>query len=209
MSYILPRLSRTLQSFFRIGTIRIKDNAGVIEAKDASDTSYADVRASGFKANNGAFAVTVAAPTLSGDLTFTLPASAGASGQALVSNGSGGHTYANVDGATNTVKVEQINFTQATSSPATIATLPAGIRVLQVATNVDSAAGGGDPTIQVVYGAGNTAVTLTSDTDLFAPGDYVVPMSVDVVGSEVFRLVIVPDGQTFAGDVVITYALPS
>jgi len=209
MSYILPRLSRTLQSFFRIGTIRIKDNSGTIEARDESDTSYADVRASGFKANNGVYSVNVSAPTLSGNVTFVLPAASGANGQALVANGSGGHFYQNVDGATNTVKVEQINFTQATSSPATIATLPAGIRVLQVATNVNTAAGAGTPTIQVVYGTGNTPVTLTTDSDLLTPGNYVVPMAEDVTASEVFKLLITPDGQTFAGDVVITYALPS
>lgn len=39
---ILSRLRRTLQSIFRIGNIQIKDNSGVAEIRDSSDSAYAN-----------------------------------------------------------------------------------------------------------------------------------------------------------------------
>lgn len=43
--HILPRLRRTLQSIFRIGSIQVKDNSGVAEVRDSSDSAYVDFKA--------------------------------------------------------------------------------------------------------------------------------------------------------------------
>jgi len=209
MSYTLSRLTRTLQGYFRIGTFRLKDLSGVLSVRNGADSADAAVRAANLQLPNGAYKATVQAPTLGADITFTLPATAGANGQALVSNGSGGHTYVTIDGASNTVKMEQQAFTQASSSPIAIGTLPAGITVTEIAVNVTSAASAGAPTVQVVYGAGNTVLADTTDSDLRTTGVYIIPMQETVAGAEAFKVLLTPDGQTFAGTVYLSYAIPA
>lgn len=209
---ILPRLRRTLQTIFGIGTVQLKDSSGTLQFRNSADSAYADsaskqVRVQGSNASN---AIVLAAPAgLGSNVTFTFPSAVGSTNQVLADVGGDG-TLGFIDVSSNADLVQKQAYTEATASPTTIFAAAANTEILEIAVEVDVAAGGGAPTIKVgVTGTDNKFID-TTDTDLKTTGKYNIPVYDTVGGSPInVILTITPDSQTFSGNVYVRYATPA
>lgn len=209
---ILSRLTRTLSTYFRIGTIRIKDSSGVVQMRDSGDTAYADaavkqVRVQGTNATN---AIVLNAPgSLGASVTFTLPSAVGSTNQVLADTGGDG-TLGFIDVSANAALVATEAFTEGTSSPLTIFTPPDNSVISKVIVEVETAAGGSAPTISIGVSGTPEAYMAEAENDLTALGVYQIeePYELGVSPSAVIAT-ITPDSQTFSGRVYIHYVTPS
>lgn len=203
-----------MSTFFRIGTIRIKDASGVVQARNAADSAYADVAVKQLRVQNtnASDAVLLSSPSgLSGSITLTLPGTLGSAGQ-FVALTDGAGTLGFADSVSNADLTQYENFTQATSSPLAIFTPPDDAIIRQVIIVVTSAAGAGNPTVSVGNTGDNDEYMLTTQSDLkdSASGPYAVNPMIDVgTAPDPINLYITPDGQTFTGTVYVVYTNPS
>lgn len=211
MELTLSNLVRTMQTYFRIGTTRLKDASSVLQVRNAADSAYLalaalNVRVQGSNATN---AVVLAAPAaLSGDFTITLPPNAGSSGYVLQTDGAGTTVWAAVSTNADLVQVEA--FTEATTSPLTIFTPPANAIITDVVIDVTTAAGAGSPTCSVGISGTVARDMATTESDLKTVGRYQANPDTDVTGSPAaIILTITPSGQTFTGKVYVKYTNPS
>jgi hypothetical protein len=207
---ILPRLVRTLSSYFRIGTFRLKDSSGVVQLRNAGDTAFADgaVNKLRVQGNNAANAVILTSPgALGSNVTFTLPGADGSTGQVIKTDGAGTLSFVSVNAIG--INIQEESFTEATSSPVTIFSADANTIVLEVTVVISVAAGGGSPTVEVgITGTTNLFMT-TAETDLLTVGTYTVYPETSVGVSTVNVLLsIVPSAQTFTGKVFVKYGIP-
>lgn len=203
-------LVRTLASYFRIGDIRIKDNGGVVETRDADDTAYADVgvKATRIHGTNTDAVILTVPGSLAGNVTFVLPGADGATGQVLSTDGAGTLSFTDVDANAN--KVESQAFTEASSSPVTVFTPSANAVLMTVVIDVTAAAAGGAPTVTLGTATDPDAYMTVSESDLTEAGLYVKTLRVTLGASpDAVILTITPSAQTFSGDVYISYATPS
>lgn len=207
---ILSNLVRTMQSYFRIGAVRITDNSGVVEAKDSAGTSYAAVKATQvrFSGANASNYVGLTAPSgLGASPLFVLPSADGATGQFLKTDGA-----LNLSFASAMAYAEQMvdtSFTEATSSPLTVFTPAANATLTRVQVTISAAAAGGSPTLSVgVVGTVERDMAAT-ECDLKTVGCYEVCPNTDVTGTPgTVIATITPSAQTFTGIIRIWYVNP-
>lgn len=206
----LSNLVRTLSTYFRIGTIRIKDNSGVVAMRESDDSAHAELSAkkAHIMGTNATYGVILDAPSsLGGNVSLVLPNSQGSTGQVLTTNGSGTLSWAGV--AADADKTEVISFTESTSSPATIFSPADNTVIRQIVVEVTAAASGGSPTIQIGYTSDADAYMEADECDLGEAGLYTLfPMTSVGVSPDDVILTITPDSQTFTGKVYVTYAVP-
>lgn len=205
---VLSSLTRTMQSFFRIGNVRLKDASGVVQARNSGDTAFADVAAAQLRVQgaNATNAVILNAPAaLGANVTFVLPNADGATGDFLKTNGAGtlSFTGAQVDAE----KVQSEAFTQATSSPLTVFTPANGTLITKVQIEVTAAGAGGSPTAAVGVSGTTGAYMATTENDLKEAALYEVEPNITNTGQAVI-LTLVPSAQTFTGVVRVWYAIP-
>lgn len=208
---ILSNLTRTISTYFRIGTIRIKDSSAVLQARNAGDTAFIDVAGKQIRiqGNNATNAIILNSPNgLGASVTYTLPGTDGSTGQVLSTNGSGTLSWASVSANADLTQVEA--FTEATSSPLTIFTPPANAIIRLVIIEVTAAAAGGTPTVKAGTALDDDAYMLVTENDLLETGVYEVQPLVSAGGSpSAVILTITPDSQTFSGNVYVVYTNPS
>ncbi len=208
---IISRLTRTMSSYFRIGTFRLKDSSGVVQARAGDDSAFADIAGKQVRVqgNNAANAVVLNAPnSLGGNVTLTLPDGVGATGQFLKTDGAGTLSWA--DSVSNADLVQIESFNQGTTSPLNIFTPPNNAVLEWIAIIVDSAAAGGNPVVTVGNTADNDLYMLATESDLKEAGIYMVHPRESVGATpDNIELFITPDAQTFAGRVLVGYSLPS
>ncbi len=204
---VISRLVRTLSSYFRFGAVRLKDNSGVVQLRDATDSSFADggvnkIRVYGTNASNS---VNLAvAGGLGASLTLTLPSADGATGAALTTDGAGTLSFTSLNAVGINVQTEA--FTEATSSPLTIFTPPANATILRVIVKITAAAAGGSPTLDVGVSGTVGLYMANTDIDVSTVGTYTVEPNANVGGSpSAVILTIVPSAQTFTGAVYVEY----
>lgn len=212
MALILSDLIRTMQTYFRFGTLRIKDNSGTMQSRNGADSAYADFAAKKLRVqgNNATNAVVWDVPNgLAGTVTLTLPATAGSSNQFLQTDGSGTLSWATA--STNSSNIEFGTFTEATSSPlSAIISPPANSSLIEVAIEVVSAAAAGNPTVSVGKISDPDLYVLTTDVDLLSTGIYVVRTAAELgaVPDDII-ITITPDSQTFSCEYYLTYSVVS
>lgn len=204
----LARLGRTMQSIFRIGDINVKDVSGVVQLRNAGDTAYADaavnrIRIQGANATN---AVVLTAPgALGSSVTFTLPGADGATGQALVTDGAGVLSFADIAAAANLTQYEA--FTEATVSPVTVFTPPDDAVIIEVYIQILAAAAAAGGTLSVGIAGDTDAYMQTDENDTTIVAVYKVhPLEEVGVSPDPVILTIVPGAQTFSGEVYVTYS---
>lgn len=210
MALILSDLIRTMQSYFRIGAIRIKDNSGVVQARNAGDSAFASlagntIRVHGSNATN---AIVWAAPGgLGGTVTLTLPATAGSANYFLQTDGTGTLSWA--PGSANSSNIEFGVFDEATSSPITaLNNPPANSSLLEFTFEVKTAASAGNPTVSAGTNADPDLYVLTTDVDLKETGNYVVHVNAELGATpDDVEITITPDGQTFDVEYYISYSV--
>ncbi len=208
----LSRLVRTMQDFFRIGTIRIKDSAGTVQLRNGGDTAYADTAVNKIRlqGNNATNAVVLTSPNgLGANVTFTWPSAVGSSNQVLADVGGDGTLgFINVSGNANLIQQE--SFTEATTSPLTIFTPPANARLLRIIIDLQVAAAAGNPTVSVGTAASPALYMTTAESDVKTVATYQVEEPIELGGSpDAIVLTIVPDSQTFSGIVYVEYVNPA
>lgn len=209
---VLSRLTRTMQGFFRIGDIRIKDDSGVVQMRNAGDTAFVDAAVQKIRIQDGnaVNAVVLTSPGgLGAGVTFTLPGNTGSSGQFLRTDGTGVLSWADAQSNASIVEIE--SFTEATSSPLTIiASPPANSTLVGVRLEVTSAAAGGSPTIEIGTSGDTDAYMTATENDILEPCLYMVhPMEELGTTPDPIIATITPDGQTFSGEVYLIYSTPS
>lgn len=142
---ILANLTRTMQAFFRIGSIRIKDESGKVAMRNGADSANVDLAAKQVhvRGSNASNAVILTAPALGGSVTLTLPPNDGNSNDVLRTDGNGVLTWGAAGGGT---------FLSLTDTPASYSGQQGKVPIVNGAQNALEFA-------SVIPGPGSTAVT--------------------------------------------------
>lgn len=152
---IFMDLKGTSNSYIQIqkGGPRIANLAGVIEARDAAGTGFADLYGNVLKAaadslilNNDAagaaadWKYTIARPAsgMASALTITLPPTAGSSGNVLQTDGAGVLSWVAPSAPSGVMNVRSTSFGFATVSPIALFSLPANAAVDEVKVIIDT-----------------------------------------------------------------------
>lgn len=210
----LAALAGTMKTLFQVGGPSgpaIKNNAGVLDIRNAADSAWADLEAKSIKVlgTNGVTGVKLASPSgLGASLTLTLPNSVGGAGQFLQTDGSGGLNWSSAQSNADLTDVTTV--TQASTSPLAMFTPPANAIIREVWINVTVAAAGGSPTLSVGTSGNPALYVATGDNDLKSANLYVIPVFASV-GALPAQLIatIVPSAQTFSADIYVIYTNPS
>lgn len=210
----LSALAGTMRSLFQVGGPSgpaLKNNAGVLDVRNAADSAWIDLEAKSIKVlgTNGVTGVKLASPGgLGASLTLTLPNSVGGAGQFLQTDGSGGLNWSSAQSNADLTDVTSI--TQATASPAAMFTPPANAVIREIWINVTIAAAGGSPTLSIGITGTPALYVATSDLDLKAANLYVIPVYVSAGASPAQIIAtITPSAQTFSADIYVVYTNPS
>lgn len=202
----LPDLVGTLQSYFRIAGIRLKNTADtLLSIRNKADTEYRDVAARGVELRLAAGTNKVALAIASepaGDLTLNLPVADGATNQALCTDGSGQLSFVTVATGANAVKAEDQVIAFGSTSPVAIVALPAGATVQRVTVEVETAFDG-TPSLSVGL-AGDTAKYFgATDVDLATAAVYEAAPMVEEAGA-VSPIVTYAAGSASVGSARVT-----
>lgn len=213
LARFISDLVGTLQTYFKIGTIRITDNSGVVEAKNAGGTAYTSatvtsVKHLGANASNG---VVLSAPSdLADNVTLTLPGAVGTIGWGLVDTDGAGTLGFAASGASNAELCQVEAFTEATSSPLTIFAPPDNCTITRVQVLVSAAAAAGSPTISIGVAGTAERDMAAAEVDLKTAGLYEVqPLTALSTDPGDIIATITPSAQTFTGKVYLYYATPA
>lgn len=211
---ILSDLIGTLQSTFRIGTTRLNNNSGVIQAENAAGTAKvpiaasviaaiaADNKRSGFKVAEG----------MSADVDYELPAADGSTNQVLTTNGSKVLTWSTVATGNNAVKEQTESITFESVSPHAIFTPPANAVISKVLVNVTEAFNGTSPQLSVGVSGTPAKYMGTTENILGTIGVYEVEPRLTEDGSPEEIIITFSTGSgasAGACDVSVLYANPS
>lgn len=201
----------TLSAYWKVKTVRLKDNSGILQVRDSADSAFAkvDTHTLGLQGSNATYQVSISAPAgLGADLDLTLPATDGSNGQVIKTNGSGALSF--TDSVSNAELCQELVFDEATSSPATIFTPPDNALITRCQIQVVAAAAGGAPTCSIgVSGTVDRDMDET-ENDLLTAALYEVQPMTDVGGTPgAIILTITPDSQTFDGEARVWYVMPA
>lgn len=210
----LAALAGTMRSLFQIGGPggpALKNNAGVLDVRNAADSAWVDLEAKSIKVlgTNGVTGVKLASPSgLGASLTLTLPNTVGGAGQFIQSDGSGGLNWSSAQSNADLTDITSIN--QGTASPAAMFTPPANAVIREIVVNVTLAAAGGSPTLSIGVAGTPASYVATTDVDLKYADLYVIPVLASVGASPAQIIAtIVPSAQTFSVDIYVVYTNPS
>lgn len=186
-------LSRIIAGILQFGLagFKLKNNGTTAQIRNSADNGWEDLECQDvlIHSSNGTFKVTLVAPTLTGDITVTLP---------LVTTTIApfGANYSKV-----------FAFNQATASPFTIdAAPPVNGYVRRTRVQVLTAAAGGSPTLQIgVSGTLGREMT-TIENSLKEVGGFTVENFTSLGASPAAIIgTLVASAQTFTGLVVMDY----
>lgn len=172
---IISDLIGTMQSFFKIGTLRLKNNTNVLEVKNSGDTGFLPISASTAKLNNGSGTATLQSAS-SGTLTFTLPGEVGSTNQVLTTDGNTGVlSWSTVAVANNQVLAQTENIVFGSSTPVTMFTPPDNSVIQKIVVDVDTAFDAtGGPNLSVGVSGTTSKYMGATDSDLATVGIYEV-----------------------------------
>lgn len=191
-SRFVSDLVGTLKTYFRIGTVRLKDNSGALNVRNADDSAYAavvmddltaedttvatlDVKANDLDLNSDAagsgadWKYTLARPSsgMTAAVVLTLPINDGSPNQVLASDGSGNLSFVTVSGGADQAKTDTTTLAFGDSSPVTMFTKEAGSLVKMIRVIIDTAFDG-TPTMSVGIAGTTSKYSATSEVDLTA-----------------------------------------
>lgn len=197
MGNVTRQLRRILDSIVQFGGFsgfQLKNSSAVMQVRNAADNDFTDAEVKTLLVHgpNGTFKVIItAASGLAADQTVTLPSGG------TIPNNSGLHVS------------KIVSFTQATASPFTIdAAPPANGTLNYVRVAVDTAAGGGSPTLSIGITGTTSKYQASTDNDLKQAGQYIVD-NFEALGGSPAAIIgtLAASGQTFAGRVELGYIL--
>ena len=201
----------TLKTFFRIGSLRLKNDSNVLAVRNVGDTGYLPVSVSNVVLNKGTGAVTLTIPT---DVTYTLnlPDDDGTTSQVLSTDGSGNLSWATVATASNNVLSQTEAIAYNSSTPITIFTPPANSFIQKIIVDVDTAFNATGVNLSVGVAGSTSRYLGTTDVDLATVAIFEVePMYQEDASPEAIIITFSPGsgGSTGAGYVTVIYSNPS
>lgn len=213
---VFSRLTRTLQFIFRIGDILIKDNSGIVQMRESTDTAFADLAVNQIRVHgdNNTDAIILDAPSgLSSTQTFVLPETDGASGDALITDGSGNLSFVSSAGAPNSHRTIAKQFTEADGLSFALFTPDVGTVIWSIVVRVDVDAVNPGPPVRVAIGtaASNEEYFEFKDSDIERLRTYERILYADVIGAPdpIIATVQNNNSKTFTATVFITYVIPT
>jgi len=189
---------------------KIKNNSGVVEARNAADSGYAtfvcsllNVTGNSLVINSDAagsgadWSITIVRPSsgMTASWTLTLPVDDGTPGQVLSTDGSGVTSWATAGTTEQCVSVDSTDLAFGDSSPVTAFTLPADAVVHRVEVIVDTAFDGSAPSL---------SVGISGTTSKYMPA---TAIDLKTTGSYEYHPNLVSDGTTNA--IILTYSASS
>lgn len=211
----LSNLAGTALSYFRIGMTgpRLKnDGSGNLQVRNAADSGNVSVQSSSLiLPNSGGNTNTLqTGGSQAANFTITLPLTAGSSGQAITTDGSGNWTYTTIN-TTASIMVETTTVAFGSSSPITQFTLPANAIVENVLVMVDTAFNGTNPSLTVGISGTTSKYMGSGDSDLTTQGVYEVTPGLAADVSTEALIITYAAGTSTAGSarVEVHYTIPT
>lgn len=223
-------LKGTSQSTLQIGKggPKVKNNSGILEARNAADTSYVDIVGAILKAasdsiqlnsdaaGSGAdWVMTLARPAsgMTGAVTYTLPA-APTNGYVLSTDASGNLSWvAQTSVPSNGSAMDSTSFTFGSSSPISLFTLPANAIIERIQIIIDTPFDDAAATIQVDGTTSSRTYATTSQSALDASARDVFeihPGYQATVATDVLQATLSAGTSTAgAGRIVVYYGNPT
>lgn len=211
LSDLWLNLRGTMGGLFGIGGksgVNLKNTAGKLIIRNGADSANAtaQVGAIEIKDSGSANVISIAAPTLSGNVSLILPDNDGSPGDFLQSNGTGTLSWAasnsNADITDSTV-FDQTSGTLAMFTP------PDNALIRRVSAVVDTAAGGGSPTLKIGVTGTLDKYMETGHNDINNAGIYETQPEIQETTALPIIATIVASSQTFSGRLYVTYGVPA
>lgn len=211
---IWKKLRGTVRTIFQIGIggPNLKNNSGVLEAKNAADSAYANFYARDVQLNDGdTNRIAIKAPALGANWDLTLPADDGSPSQVLQTDGSGVTTWATVAGGTDKPTVDTTSLAFGTASPLTMFTLPANAVISRVTIVVDTAFNGTAPSVSIGVSGTTSKYMSATDVDLKTAGVYEVDpgLTADGTTNALIATYSADSSSAGAARILVEYAIPS
>lgn len=198
----------TTYNYFRLGLngIRLKFSSGKLLVRNSDDTAGAPVVVTTLELGNGG---TVLQSGGTG-VTLTLPANTGSPNQALVTDGSGGLSFATVAGGTDKAIRDTTSLAFGSSSPVAMFTLPANAVIDWVKVVVDTAFNG-TPTMSVGIIGNLSKYVASTKVDLTLGDSFLIHPDLPSSGSSEDLIITYAAGGATAGSarVLVSYSIPS
>lgn len=188
----------------------LKNSTGTAQIRNLADSEHADFEALtvAVKETGAAHVFKLLAGTMAGNLNLTLPTNDGSPGYVLGTDGAGVSSW--VAPSSNGLLCDETDYTQASSSPITCFTPPANAVIVKIENDVESAAGGGNPTLAVGVSGTPARYMSTSQNSQKEALQYVTNPAHEEDGTpDAIIITLVPDSQTFSGRVRIYYTVTS
>lgn len=195
-----------------IGGPNLKNNAGVVEVKNAADSAYANLYARDIQLNDGdTNRVAIKSAALSANWDWTLPPDDGSPSQVLQTDGAGVTIWATVAGGTDKPTVDTTSLAFGTGSPLTMFTLPANAVISFVKIIVDTAFNGTAPTVSIGVSGTVSKYMAATEVDLKTVGVYEVDPGLAAEGSTNAMIATYAADSSSAGAarILVEYAIPS
>ena len=176
--------------------------------RNGADSANASVQTAGVEISDpgSGNVVSLTAPTLGGNVSLVLPDSDGSPGEFLQTNGTGTLSWAS--SSSNADITDSTAFDQ-TSGTLAMFTPPANALIRRVTAVVDSAAGGGSPTLKIGVSGTLDKYMETGHNDLKNAGIYETIPEIQETTALPIIATVVASSQTFSGRLYVTYAVPA
>lgn len=212
---IWKKLRGITGSIFQLGIAgpNLKNSSGVIEAKNAADNAYANMRVGDLIiSDDDSNKITIRTPAnLTADYFVEMPADDGSPGQALVTDGGGVLTWQTMAGGTDKLITDTTSLAFGTGTPLSLFTLPANAVIEKVKVVVDTAFNGAAPTLSIGIAGTVSKYMAATDIDLKTIGIYEVDPGLASVGSTEALIATYAADSSAAGAarILIDYSIPS
>lgn len=188
--------------------VALKNSSGKLIIREGDDSANANIQVAAIEIEDAGTGdvITISAPTLTGNVNLVLPADDGSPGQFLQTNGSGSTSWAS--SSSNADITDSTDFDQ-TGGTLAMFTPPANALIRRVTAVVDSAAGGGSPTLKIGVTGTLDKYMETGHNDLKNTGIYETQPEIQETTALPIIATIVASSQTFSGRLYVTYAVPA
>ncbi len=208
----ISRLRGTMGNLLGIGGtggVNLQNSSGKLIVRNAANSANATAQVGSLeiKDTGSANVIVFNAPTLAGNVTFTLPQDDGTPGQFLSTDGSGVLSWASSN--SNADITDATSFDQASGTLAMF-TPPANAVIRKITCIVDVAAAAGSPTLVVgIAGTTNKYMEATDNDMKVASIFETQPEYLEDGTPDAIIATVVASAQTFSGRLYVTYSVPA
>jgi hypothetical protein len=206
---ILSDLYGTLQTFFRFGTVAIKDNGSIVAARNKADTAYVPLAGSQINLQGATSGISGFKAPAVANQQWTLPTNDGTINQVLQTDGAGNLTF--VSASTNSVGVIEVTIAFGSSVTTALWTPPANALIENVTVVVDTAFNATGAVLSVGEIGSVSKFMTTAENDLSVPYTFDKDCMVTDPASPAAAIVTFTPGTAGtvgSARVVVSYSVP-